>query len=134
MITSQNGTIFGDFGTILAILGQFPGFWDVSDVSRDIGGTFRDIWFGMCDGYRGTLGTYPWDVRIMVGVLQFWTIEFWNIVWNGAVVVVCEGLISGNPPVDRDDIVMGTSTTHLNLVIWFILLVGLDIGLPMYVL
>ena len=31
----------------------------------------------------------------MVGLLQFGTIEFWNIVWNGAVVVVCEGLISG---------------------------------------
>ena len=34
--------------------------------------------------------------------------------WNGAVVVVCEGLISGHPPpppplplVDRDDLVMG---------------------------
>ena len=54
MITSQNGTIFVDFGTILAILGQFPGFWDVLDVSRDIGGTFRDIWFGT--------GRVSWDV------------------------------------------------------------------------
>ena len=47
--------------------------------SEELSGTFglgRDGYLGTCDGYRGTLGTYPWDVRIMVGLLQFGTI--WN--------------------------------------------------------
>ena len=71
---------------------------------EELSGTFglgRDGYLGTCDGYRGTLGTYPWDVQIMVGLLQFGTIGFWNMVRNGA--------ISGRPPppVDRDNLVMG---------------------------
>ena len=69
--------------------------------SEELCGTFglgRDGYLGTCDGCRGTLGTYPWDVQIMVGLLQFVTIEFWNTVWNGAVIVVCEGIISGLTP------------------------------------
>ena len=48
--------------------------------SEELSGTFglgRDVYGGTCDGYRGTLGTlgtYPLDVRVMVGVLQFGTV------------------------------------------------------------
>ena len=69
---------------------------------EELSGTFglgRDGYFGTCDGYCGTLGTYPWDVRIMVGHLQFGTIEFWNMVRNGAIL--------GRPPlVDWDNLVL----------------------------
>ena len=43
--------------------------------SEELSGTFglgRDGYLGTCDGYRGTLGTYPWDVRIIVGLLRVW--------------------------------------------------------------
>jgi hypothetical protein len=76
---------------------------------EELSGTFglgRDGYLGTCDGYRGTLGTYPWDVQIMVGLLQFGMIGFWlfrDIDWDDLVMglngaVVCEGLISGCPP------------------------------------
>ena len=54
--------------------------------SEELSGTFglgRGPYGGTCDGHCGTLGTYPWDVRI---ILKFGTIELWKIVWNGAVV------------------------------------------------
>ena len=70
-------------GLFSGIFGQFPGFWDVSDASRDTGGTFRDIWFGT-GRVSWDVWWISWDIRgISLGRTNngpFGTIEFWNSV------------------------------------------------------
>ena len=60
--------IFGPFGRFWDDFPDFGTFPMLLGTPEELSGTFGLVWdgyLGTCDGYRGTLEAYPWDIRIM---------------------------------------------------------------------